>query len=348
MTQESAKNSKSRTDQPLLLASFFITNEAALVELKKQWSYRSKDHKKMLGRARTDVETLRSLNFGGSVALLDPTDFSRGIHAEIHVPLAFGMCVSTEERALYVASGNALAKIQHGQRTSTFDNPLFNDLHGLSRSLDGTLLVCSTGTDTLLELDLGNPNSVLWDWLATENGFAVRGDGKVRTVNRSENYQDQVTTTPEHTTHINSSLNHRPGKILATLFHQGELVEIDYQTKRSRTVLGGLQSPHGIRRRSEGYLVCDTRGNRLLLLKEDLSLEREIHLHGFDWVQDAIEIRSLDGYLIADSNNGKLVLVGEDGEERSRFEYSKNSRKIASLELISKHQAEFIFGNTLR
>lgn len=330
------------SEKKYLVVSFFVTNEVALSKLKEQWSKRTSDHGRVLGRSMNQITKTNPQEMGGSIVVVDPSHFEKGFLAEIDVPLAFGMCFDEKSSSLIVAGGNVLNRIKNGKIYERHSHNLYNDIHGLSRSSAGTICVASTGTDALLEVAITNLDKVYWDWLATENGYPVTGAGQIRTINREINYGEVLTSTPEHTTHINGSLVYSD-RVLATLFHQGELIEIDKNTKKSKILLSGLKSPHNIRLRNGGYSLCDTRANRVLLLDGNFKIQHIISSPEYDWVQDAIEIPSLNGYVIADSNNGRLLLVNQYGEEISRMQYSIASRKVASMELLSADQIKNIF-----
>jgi len=220
-------------------------------------------------------------------------------------------------------------------------NPLFSDLHSITFSTAGNLLVTSTGVDGILEVDPDDAQVVYWDWLATEQGYGRTPSGKSRSVNRAIDYRRYVSSTPEHTTHVNTALNDTPGRVLATLFHQGTLIEIDKVSKRSRILLGGLRSPHNIRRRYGGYILSDTRANRVLLLDDGFRLERELE-GGFSWVQDAVELDT-QSVLIADSNNDRILRVDYCRGADDSFGWKAGSRKFAAFELITVRQARAVF-----
>ena len=326
----------------LVLLSFFVTNSTALGKLKSQWALRNVEHSMVLGRITEDMQILPNEDFGGSVALIDPMQMNKGILVEISVPSAFGLCLRKDDNSLYVTSNTVLARIKRGQCVQSLNNKLFNDLHTCTPSVSGNLLVATTGIDAVLEIDFDDTSKVYWDWLATENGYNTTAEGNTRVIDRQLDYQSVVTTTPEHTTHINTAINDIPNRVLATLFHQGEVVEIDMVSKQSRVLLSGLKSPHNIRRRSAGFMVSDTRANRVLLLDDNFVIEKEI-TYGFDWVQDAIELDGNLGYLIADSNNDRLVLFDYSGQNIAVMQWGKDSRKIAAMEHITVAQARDIF-----
>jgi len=328
-------------EKTLLVASFFITNKEALAKLRSQWSNRNSEHSRMIGRTKRQTCSIPDREFGGSIVLIDPDNLEAGFLMELNIPLAFGLCFNAMNSSLYVTSGTVISQIKHGLCVRKLGNPLFNDLHTISVSEAGNLLVTSTGVDALLEVDFDDASKVYWDWLATENGFDKTPLGTPRHISRDVNYQEVVASTPEHTTHINTALNDIPNRIIATLFHQGVLVEIDMVTKHCRTLLEGLKSPHNIRRRGDGYILSDSRANRVLLLDSQFCVESEI-AGDFNWVQDAL---GLDNYssLVGDSNNDRLVRIDKRGKPVASLNWEKGSRKFAGFEAITVEQARGIF-----
>ncbi len=329
-------------EKQFAMVSFFITNPVALRKLKAQWALRNPEHSTVLGRTVNQLQITLHEEFGGSIALVDPCKLEEGFVTEFPVPSAFGMCVNKWDNSLCVTSDLVLRKVKDGRCMKVMNNPLFNDLHTCTLTVSGNLLVTSTGTDAILEVDLEDASKVHWDWLATEHGYNTTPTGKLRTIDRELNYQAVVTTTPEHTTHINTALNDCPNRILATLFHQGDLIEIDRTSKQSQVVLSGLKSPHNIRRRRDGFMVCDTRANRVLLLNYKFRIEKELR-GDFNWVQDAIELEGNTSYLVGDSNNDRLVRLDYSGKISSVLKWPSSSRKIAGMELITATQARHIF-----
>lgn len=326
----------------LVIVSFFVTNPEALVKLKIQWAMRDAEHKRYLGRNKEDYKAVSSKTFGGSVALIDPGRLNYGFILEIKCPVATGMYYHKTEDILYVGSNKWIRKIKHGKIIGSLGNNLFNDIHSLSESLRGNLLVTSSGVDAILEIDFNDSRKIIWDWFATENGYNKTPTGKIRVINRELNYQKITTTTPEHTTHINSCLNYKQNKILGVLFHQGKLIEIDMKTKKSKTLLEGLKCPHSIRKRKRGYLICDTRNNRVLLLDNNFKIEKIIK-NNYDWVQDAVELSNGD-FLIGDSNNERIIRIDKNGKEVGILQMEKNTRKIFSFLTVTKSEALSIFG----
>lgn len=329
-------------DKKLLLVSFFITSPEAFAQLKKEWAMRNAEHGIVVGDL-TSIQLVDPDTFGGSIVLADPYRLEDGFLTEVEVPFAFGMLYDEQDQSLYVASGTVIRQIKGGLCLRIMNNKLFNDLHTLTLSAYGKLLVVSTGTDSILEIELTDAEQVAWDWLATEQGYDTNPSGQKRLIDRQLNYQSIITSTPEHTTHINTALNDRPERILATLFHQGELIEIDRQSKKSKTVLSGLKSPHNIRKAKNGFILSDSRANRVLFLNNDLQIKGEIK-GDFDWIQDACELDDrLGHYLLGDSNNDRIVLVDRSGTVASSLQWVKDSRKISGMEIVTVSQAREIF-----
>ncbi len=325
----------------LFAVSFLATDPKGLKILRQQWKQRDAEHKKFLGRSKSTTIKTEDTQLGGAVCLIDATRLDKGFISEIPLPWATGLEYDTERGGLFCASGKTIKFITNGIVQEQYTNKMFNDLHGLSKSKNGNLFVVSTGTDSILEFNNSNFSNFVWDWLATENGFALNPQGNRRVIDKNCDYTKVVTATPEHVTHINSCLEIGDNKILATLFHQGSVIEIDKNTKKWNTKLSGLKCPHNIRYSNLGYIVSDTLNNRVLVLTEKFKIIKEIK-NNFNWVQDAIEIAG-SKYLIADSNNSRLVLVNGNGKILNLLDYSKNDRKVFCFYPLSEEEAVKVF-----
>lgn len=324
-----------------LLVSFYITNQIALKKLESHWRKRDSAHSRFLGRTKRNTKSINPEEYGGCVCLIDPDNFSTGVLAEIKIPIATGMCYNSKEKVLYINSYNQIKAVLHGKIIRSIDNRLFNDLHGLTNSQKGNLLVVSTGIDAIVEINPEKPKKPLWVWLATEHGYNTTPSGEKREIDLNKNYQNVDTCTPQHTTHINSCLEIKSGKVLATLFHQGELIEINKKTGKTKTLLSGLKSPHHIRCYRNGFILSDTRNQRVLLLNKNYKIIK-ILKRDYDWVQDAIPLA--DGnIIIADSNNARLVKTDISGKKLGEFKWNRNERKISSLLIITTRETANIF-----
>ncbi|MGH2544997.1 MAG: hypothetical protein ACRDIB_19565, partial [Ardenticatenaceae bacterium] len=138
------------------------------------------------------------------------------------------------------APGRLLKRISH---------PYLNDLHSLVRSKRGLLTTCS-GNDTILELDL--EGNLLWEWWAADHGYTTGPSGQARTAERDREHRDMYYHTRYQTTHLNDAAFRDPEErfVLALLFHQGELVQIDrslpLEEQHGEVMLSGLARPHGL------------------------------------------------------------------------------------------------------
>jgi hypothetical protein len=93
--------------------------------------------------------------------------------------------------------------------------------------------------------------------------------------------------TSEQAMHVTSAILLGDDRVLATLFHQGQLIAIDRKSGRATAMLTGLSKPHGIHRRDGGFILSDTLGHRILLLNDALTCCSQI-VYGSQWLQDAI------------------------------------------------------------
>jgi hypothetical protein len=205
----------------------------------------------------------------------------------------------------------------HGSRVLVLDShfdlvdilatPLMNDLHSITRSAGG-FLITSCGTDSVLEVTPeGEP---LWTWLACEHGFRQTPRGQAGRIDRRHDYRDVPIDTRDQSTHCNSALaTERDGQlvILATLFHQGQLIAIDRGTGNHTALVHGMRNPHSIRRRANGWIISEAGGNAVVLLDDDFWIADVIE-KDFNWIQDTLPLDEDGMLIIADANNSRLVI----------------------------------------
>lgn len=324
-----------------LIVSFYITNSEALKKIESHWKKRDATHSKFLGRNKRLTKSINSKEYGGCIALIDPNNFSLGFLSKINIPITTGMYFCPKRRVLYVGSYNQIKKISRGKIIGVINDQLLNDIHGLSNTIKGNLLVVSTGVDAIIEIDLDTEKRV-WAWLATENGYDSTPSGKKRNIDRTKNYQNIDTCTPQHTTHINNCLEIESEKILATLFHQGELVEINKITGKSKVLVRNLKCPHHIRKTKRGFILSDTLNQQVLLLNKNYKIIKKIKGQ-YNWIQDALPIGECN-IIIADSNNSRLVNVDYNGKIIDEFKWDRHKFKVSSLLTITSKEVKDIFG----
>jgi hypothetical protein len=216
---------------------------------------------------------------------------------------------ATDGDRLYVASmyGNRILVLDSElDIVDTFATRLMNDLHSVTLS-DHGLLITSSGTDAVLEIS--PTGGTRWDWLATEHGFDRGPSGHLTRTARNRDYRLSEIATGMQATHCNSALAATlQGRdvVLATLFHQGQLVALDRSTGHAEVLVRGMRNPHSIRRRPGGWLLSDSRASAAVLLSEDFWVEAVIE-SDFNWVQDALPLGDNE-VLIADANNSRFVI----------------------------------------
>jgi len=218
-----------------------------------------------------------------------------------------------------------------------YRHPLFGFLHSIELSADRRrALLVSSGYDTLLELDLAT-GATPWEWTSWEHGFNPGEDGTY--LARTEVAYRQLVgqglparlvdparlgahglMTSARTNHPNSACYHPrdPGKVLATLGHSGEVIEIEWSSGEWRRAVTGLAAmPHGVMPFGAGWMVTDTLRGACWFLSADFALEKKLtfsrlpgkpaELAGNEWLQS---VHAIDDDLLIglDANRG-LILV---------------------------------------
>lgn len=218
----------------------------------------------------------------------------------------------------------------------TFTHPYFAFLHSVSFDpAADSFLVVSSGYDGLIEMDL--EGNVRWEWFAWEHGFNPTLDG-VYLCRRDDLLQQWQAEgknavlinpiklgalgmmTSQRSNHPNSACYHPEDKnrVLATLGHSGEVIEIDKGSGISRSVISGLESmPHAILPYAGGWMVTNTLRGEFWLLNRDFEILRKVSVRGVpgkpsemanhEWLQ-AVYPLGEDGFMALDANRGLISI----------------------------------------
>jgi hypothetical protein len=286
-----------------LLLSCISTKHSTL---KKHWSNTGQQTAcplTVLGSRQKPDEDL-----GGLLCLIE--DFG-STQKTLDLKMAAGMVAS--EQGMLVTAFNAIHKVDPELTTlhnDTITSPLFNVLHSISRTRHG-YLVASTGLDLVLEIN--DAGEILWSWWATEHGFDRTPEGELRQLDKDADYSNVKFGTLQQTTHVNSVTELPDGRVLATLFHQGQVIAIDRASGNWQPILEGLDHPHAVRVINEQYFtVADTVNGKALLVRLDNSgkhgqVEESIDA-GTNWLQDASYDGLHDAWILVDGKQSCIHL----------------------------------------
>jgi hypothetical protein len=251
--------------------------------------------------------------------------------------------VSSKGSRLVIATADELVIFDWNSRQMIrCRNPKFADLHSVFFSDDGRrLLVAATGFDTILELDTTS-GETLWCWSAWEHGWIAAPNGSVLVQNpavarqlRRQGKQvilldpQEFTLRHRHSLrglptrsrpcHLNGAVYSHDNQILASLFHQGQLLSIDRSSGHSEVRYTGLANPHGLTPNvGRGYIVTDTHRGNFLFLSPKLELLQEVGVTGLpgvvsgmedagEWLQYVTQLKS-DLYAAADIRRSAIHL----------------------------------------
>jgi hypothetical protein len=222
-------------------------------------------------------------SFGGRFVLLD---WLRA-HVLADIPFAGAAGFSVNGDTIMACSWTQqCVHLLRGRETiSSISHRWFNYLHSLELVANGNYLLASPGSDLIVEVTpQGEP---VWDWFGPEHGYDRQPCGKPAFCDRDADYRTLPRSTDEQAMHVNCAIQRDERTVLATLFHQGQLIAIDRVTGGATVKLRGLSRPHGIHRRPGGFLLSNTLGHRIVLLTDDLEVFSEIPC-GSQWLQDTI------------------------------------------------------------
>ncbi len=208
-------------------------------------------------------------------------------------------------------------------------SPFFSNLHCLDRTEKG-LLFTSTGLDAIFEIDF--TGEIFWECWEVNHVYDTLKSGKKRNLNKSQDHRAKCYPTLAQTVHLTQAIidPHNNERILALLYHQGEIIEIDRTTSETRVLLSGLRKPHHVRKTLNGYLLTNTANSEILLLDRDFktvqSIGRKLGRYELsNWVQDAA-MTERGTYLVGDEGNFRLIEVNQDLSSTDAFYYGEPSR----------------------
>jgi hypothetical protein len=289
--------------------------------------------------SRDAPELLRGVrrSFGGRLVLLD---WSAG-RVLAHVSIAGVSGVARQDRSVIACSwiDQCVYKLRGRAKLTTTTHPWFNYLHSVDLTGSDTYLLASAGSDLIVEITPAG--EVVWAWFGPDHGYATLPDGTAAFFDPAADYRPLRRATSEQAMHVTSAIRSSPETVLATLFHQGQLIAIDRSTGESTVKLGGLSKPHGIHRRDGGFILSDTLGHRILLLDHELTVCSEMS-HGAQWLQDTI-VTSAGTYLALENVHidhlpatgltNSMVEIDGHGRSLRRVEFEADYRLFSACEI---------------
>jgi hypothetical protein len=222
-------------------------------------------------------------SFGGRFVLLDWLNAQ--VLADIPFAGAAGFAINGDTIMACSWTQQSVHVLRGRETLSSISHRWFNYLHSLDVVANGNYLLASAGSDLIVEVT--PRGEVVWDWFGPEHGYDRQPCGKPAFCDRDADYRTLPRSSDEQAMHVNCAIQRDERTVLATLFHQGQLIAIDRVTGGATVKLRGLSRPHGIHRRPGGFLLSNTLGHRIVLLTDDLEVFSEIPC-GSQWLQDTI------------------------------------------------------------
>jgi hypothetical protein len=232
---------------------------------------------------------------------------------------------------------------QPGRLLRRISHPYLNDVHSAFRTTRG-LLVTSSGTDLVVELDLDG--NLLYEWWAAEHGYTRADSGDVRTSGRGQEHRDKLYHTRYQTTHVNEALIRDPNErfLLALLQKQGQVIQIDRARRKvdqdARILVDGLMYPHGLRRTPTGWMVTSTGSNEVLMLDEAFRFIDRIS-YRCRWIHDALLLSSGDVVLNDPIRSVLVQFSGPPWKITRTVRYPTNWRLFRLVELSDGYEQGF-------
>jgi hypothetical protein len=285
--------------------------------------------------------------FGQLLEFRDMAHFISGIPSESYPELiSLGQeytGVSVNDGKLFACNKNKI-EVFGNRKVEKIIHPLFNDLRYIDFIPDGkSLLVCSSGTDSLLEFEY--PDMLLkWAWYAPEHGYIEAPDGTLvvtqkmlanvnahdrtlRIVDDGTDYSREVIETTSQSSHINSGkyLSNDGNLIGATLYQGGDAILIDKQAGTTRKILSGLDRPHGFFKfgsESDNYVITSARSGLIDVMNRDFEHTHRINgdFKRFEapmtWIQNSFPV---SGDILASIDHYNRHVVFHDPFKKKRF-----------------------------
>lgn len=226
---------------------------------------------------------------------------------------------------------NRMARVER-----EYTHPFFAFLHSVSfDARSRRFLVVSSGYDCLIEMDL--EGNVCWEWIAWEHGFnpALDGTYLCRARAQCESLISEGKRaifvdpsqlgayglmTSQRSNHPNSACYHPAdsSRILTTLGHSGEVIEIDKDSGNWRAVVTGLEAmSHAIQPYRNGWMVTNTLKGEFWLLDSDFDLRGKVltrslpgkpeQMAQHEWLQ-AVYPAGDEQFLALDANRGLISI----------------------------------------
>lgn len=304
-----------------LIISYYTSNFNVL---QKHWK------KKSILKEQGVMGTNQPLkdDLGGLVRILDWE--SKEIEKDFYLDRPSG--IAQKAKMIFIVSGGNQINVFSPslEPCGVISSPYLNNLHTIFPTIRG-ILVSSSGLDLILEIDLAG-NS-LYEWWAVDHGLDKTPLKEKRSINRYQDHRFREYPTLSQTTHVNSAIYVRgESVVLATLFFQGCILEIDKRVNSARPVMVGLSFPHSIYQLpGDDYLVSDTKVGRALILDGEFEIKKELKIDT-NWLQDTIYTPQ-GTYLMADSNNFSIVEISEGGQFMDVYEY-ESDLKVSQIAVL--------------
>ncbi|CAF2958320.1 unnamed protein product [Rotaria sp. Silwood2] len=352
-TIEKMKKRVLHNNCPIYVAASFLTDQFYV--LKKHWKKHTnkKDSSTGTGKSLVGIEGNQEgfeSPLGGKFIIINWINKEIVYMLDLDAPAGFFI----DSTHLYIANNrlNYISVIDLNTRIEIrrIDNRAFNCLHSIHYIIENqTILVTSTGIDAIIQVNL--QGEILHDWYATEHEYTMTPKGEQRNVLRDFDHHHYTYPTLHQTTHVNSAIILNEDYVLATLFHQGSLVQIDQRNGKSKILLSGLNCPHGIKRfksvkkHNIEWMLCNTKQNEILFLNDSFKITQKMFFEDVHWLQDASQIHN-ENIIIADANNSRIIEIDPIlNTVISEFNYSTDWR-IYQISDLTDFQTSFIPNST--
>jgi hypothetical protein len=267
------------------------------------------------------------------------------------------LAVSLENRVLVLDETGAYS----------FTNPWFSYIHTVAfhPTKPQTILITSSGFDSIFEFNYRNIQCH-WEWFAWEHGLNEAHHPETgnkiiltRKVEEAKNLakagqsyllvadpgKDHLPTA-QRAAFINTAQYGASNEIIATLFHEGTVRQINQETGRSKVLLRGLKNPHGGQITPMGLLCTNTGGGQVWLNADEEITQynfkglgaKAIAMGEAEWLQNTLQHKNI--FVTIDSNRNALVIFDPIKQLLDLVPFNENWA-LQDLAVITKTQLGF-------
>jgi len=210
---------------------------------------------------------------------------------------------------------------EDGEPMNSLSHPEFNDVHEVRYTDKGTVLICSTGMDSIFEVDPGSCE-IVWSWrLWKYVGDFTPPENDYYPPKLVGKEAHKYALDPYRRAHVNYAEHIGEDLLLCSALNYG-VFTVNKKTKhikRKWTDFGEVHGPYPL---NEGYLVAESGKNRIVEIDK---YGKELWFYSGDLSYPKRAVPIGDNLIIADCKNARIVEVNREKEVVSEMDLPEGS-----------------------